>query len=290
MAPVRYAAPRDWQRGMGLQTPRMGRGISPEVARGRPTKTPRPKSNQTKTTTTPPPPPPKVTGPKTNVFDYRADPDYLNTVALNQQEMNAYKAWTTDQQKRLLLGFGSQALAQQILGNDPFVNTISSDPANSMSTLAQIARSFTEANTTLNNQLNDQNLWYSSHRANELARLGQEQVAANAQAEGEVRAGLGELAAAMLSKEAGLRARLAEAERLARERAREEAAANPPPSSVPGPYPPDVPVSAPVQNLWDIARRRSDENTFAMADYVAPPPPRPRPRPLAPWERAFFQV
>jgi hypothetical protein len=102
------------------------------------------------------------------------------------------KARLLRQQKEALLGFGSQSLASSILGNnDPLINSISGNPDQSFSFLANLKRQYgSEVGAPINwaganrmglipqaeESLNQDNLWYSSTHADTLRSLEQQKL------------------------------------------------------------------------------------------------------------------
>lgn len=95
-------------------------------------------------------------------------------------------------QKQTLIGYGSSSLAQQVLGKkDPILNSISGNPDKSFSFLANLKRSYGTPVGQKSNwygsgrmglipqaeeQLNQDNLWFSSYHGNVLQSLAQQKL------------------------------------------------------------------------------------------------------------------
>ena len=105
-------------------------------------------------------------------IDYSSDAWLQDFLGQYNAESGSDQAGTLDKQKQLLLGFGSKELARKLLGeNDPFVNSISDDPSNSFSVLANLRRRYDQTVANTNQLLNKQNLWFSGYRGKQLGEM-----------------------------------------------------------------------------------------------------------------------
>jgi hypothetical protein len=130
---------------------------------------------------------------------------------------------TLDAQKKLLLGFGSKELARKLLGaNDPFIDTISDDPANSFSVLANLRRRYDTTVANTNQLLNKGNLFFGGYRGKELGRLGTENLGEITEQTATAQSGFDQLASGLLQRQSGRRKDKDAAEFAAWQRAVEE--------------------------------------------------------------------
>lgn len=104
-------------------------------------------------------------------IDYSGDPWLQRFLAGFTTGNQEDEATALSDQKALLLGFGSKELAQKLLGNDPFVNTISDDPKSSFSVLANMRRAYDQTQAQMNDQYNKANLWFGGKRGQALGDL-----------------------------------------------------------------------------------------------------------------------
>jgi hypothetical protein len=150
----------------------------------------------TKTTTAPP-----SGGPSTNQaippgldlsnLDYSHDPVLENLIASQNTALGTARNSQLEQQKQLLLSFGSQEMARKLLGDDPFVNTVSADPNTSLSTLGISKRqeldAMREADETV---YGPANLNFSSARTRGLADITRQRILRDAGYETDMQAAL----------------------------------------------------------------------------------------------------
>jgi hypothetical protein len=142
------------------------------------------------TTTTTRAAPPRPT------WDPDSDPMVKAARAQAAQQEQLAKAKRYGLQKQELIGFGSQALARSILGDDAIINTISDDPGRSFSFMANLRRAYGQPIGSHEDWLGGvrqgkipefeegllpENLWFSSHHADQLraleqAKLGEQDV------------------------------------------------------------------------------------------------------------------
>lgn len=80
------------------------------------------------------------------------------------QDIAGLKAKSLEEKKRILLGFGSKELARSVLGNDPFVDTISDNPDTSTSTLGALGYQYRQQQQGFNETSNASNLFYGGGR------------------------------------------------------------------------------------------------------------------------------
>jgi hypothetical protein len=168
-----------------------------------------------------PPAPPTVQQPNKppvlqtpNPYDYSGDPVLQNVLAGNDAFLSDQKAHALQEQKRVLLGLGSRQLGRKLLGDDPFVDSISDDPDRSFSALAQIAFSNRRNKESFDESENQQNLFYSGHRAQGLQDLLRERLLQESQAVSGAEGALGQIMQQLLGSQ-----RQAQAARLAAEEA-----------------------------------------------------------------------
>jgi hypothetical protein len=121
-----------------------------------------------------PAPPPPQQKPPPQTYDYSNDPILQGVYRRGEADTRLAQQQAIDARKQLLLGYGSQEMARKYLGaNDPFVATVSDDPATSFSALANIARQYNTGVVNLGNQVNalGQNTWWGSAHGSGLADL-----------------------------------------------------------------------------------------------------------------------
>jgi hypothetical protein len=108
-----------------------------------------------------------------NAYNLDTDPIVAQIKAANLQSVSGAEAAALEGKRNLLTQFGSQEIARRILGaNDPTLAGISDNPDTSLSTLGQLARSYREQGRTADENLNQQNLFYSGARVRSLRDLG----------------------------------------------------------------------------------------------------------------------
>jgi hypothetical protein len=102
-------------------------------------------------------------------IDYSSDPILQQIIAGGNEALTGGKARMLRDQKQALLAFGSRDLARKLLGEDPFVDTVSDDPFTSMSALGLSRRQEMDDTRNTNEGLNKMNLFFSSERGDQLA-------------------------------------------------------------------------------------------------------------------------
>ncbi len=100
-----------------------------------------------------------------NPYDVSGDPILQQVLGNNVRTLNQAAAQRTEDQKKLLLGFGSSELAKKMFGGDQsFVDSVAGNP---FSVLGQIAHQYEGRGGQINQaneNLNQNNLFYSSER------------------------------------------------------------------------------------------------------------------------------
>lgn len=168
-----------------------------------------------------PPPYPDLAG-----LNYSSDPVLRDVISGGESQLSAGRARKLERQKQLLLAFGSQEMARKLLGDDPFVNTVSADPYTAMSSLALSRRAEIDQSRDATEQLNaNGNLFFSSHRGQTLAEVARQRMLRDYQATNEVQSGLGALNDEYTGLEAQVMAARRAAEQEAYSRAIQEAIA-----------------------------------------------------------------
>lgn len=109
-------------------------------------------------------------------FTYAHDPLLQNTIAAGSSTLMGGRARMLDDQKKLLLQFGSREMARKLLGEDPFVDTVSDDPFTSLSTLGLSRRQELDDTREGNEAWNANNLFFSSTRGQGLADIARERM------------------------------------------------------------------------------------------------------------------
>jgi hypothetical protein len=143
-----------------------------------------------------------------------------------EAQLSAARARKLERQKQLLLAFGSQEMARKLLGDDPFVNTVSADPYTSMSTLGLSRRAEIDQSRDTTEQMNQSNLFFSSARGQSLAEIARQRMLRDYQATNEFQSGLGALNDEYSGMEAQIMAQRRAAEQEAYNRAIQDAIAH----------------------------------------------------------------
>jgi hypothetical protein len=195
---------------------------------------------QTAPVQAPPPPGPKP-------IDYSADPWLQRFMLGYNADEDKDKTSALAEQKRLLLGFGSKELAAKLLGaDDPFVNTISSDPKSSFSLLANMQRAYDQTVSQTEGVLNKNNLFFGGHRGKALGELATGHLGDVNQETVNMEGQFNAIRDALLGRQTERRTKKEEAEFAAWERANAEAAKNPSvaPPGAPAPAAAPQPVAS----------------------------------------------
>lgn len=128
---------------------------------------------------------------RSTVFDPSTDPMVAAVQAANAAAMTQMRAKAKEQQRQMLIGYGSQELAKKVLGaDDPTIGSISHNPNTSTSTLARIARGYRETVASNEEQLNKANLFYGGYRLKRLGDLSYQNQAQQADAAQQMQAAL----------------------------------------------------------------------------------------------------
>lgn len=102
---------------------------------------------------------------KSNPYDVSGDPILQRVLGNNVRSLADAQTLKTEQQKKLLLGFGSSELAKKMFGGEQsFVDSVAGNP---FSVLGQIAHQYEGRGGQINQAnegLNQRNLFYSSER------------------------------------------------------------------------------------------------------------------------------
>lgn len=110
-------------------------------------------------------------------FDYSHDPVLQAFDAQSLASRGKRSALDLERQKRILLGFGSRSLAEEILGeDDPFLGSVSDDPDSSTSALAQLGYNFRQAKRDTIEDYNQQNLFWGGHHLKAQEELARERL------------------------------------------------------------------------------------------------------------------
>jgi hypothetical protein len=80
------------------------------------------------------------------------------------QDIAGISGKSLEEQKRILLEFGSKELARSVLGNDPFVDTISDNPDTSTSILGRLGYNYRQQQQGFNEASSEGNLFYGGGR------------------------------------------------------------------------------------------------------------------------------
>lgn len=213
-------------------------------------------------------------------FDFQSNPALVEARARATSGRDRALAQIQEGRRQALINFGSQDVARGVLGaNDPTVAAISSDPDKSNSVLAQIARGNRDTVNATDEALNQDNLFYSGHRAKTLANLATEKLRSESAAEAALRQQLSGFTGDQGSAEEQYRQAIADAQQGAYGSALDQAlqygigpAEAAPPPGPPGAPPPPPPPGAPA------ARRAQGRVGHAAHALMRPPrPPRRRP-------------
>jgi hypothetical protein len=140
------------------------------------------------------PAPAAPAAPSRPTWDPNSDPMIAQIRAQSNRGIQQAKAQLLRLQKQELIGFGSQKLARSILGKDAVVNTISANPDQSFSFLANLKRQYgipigsAKGNwfgatrmgliPEAEEALNQQNLWFGSYHTDALHALEQQKLQA----------------------------------------------------------------------------------------------------------------
>jgi len=203
--------------------------LNPNVQFGNlyaPTQPTQPKRQSTVPTAPSPYVPPPIVPSAPKKIDYSNDPLLQQAILGQTETQTEADARRLRDQKELLLGFGSQELARKILGNDPFVNTISDDPFKAMSTLALNRRQEIDNQRLASEALNQNNLFFSSTRGNTLADITRQRLLADAQGTQQVQGSLNSIEDQHAQVVAAIKAARQQAEQEAYQRALEAALAS----------------------------------------------------------------
>lgn len=143
-----------------------------------------------------------------NAYNLDTDPVVAQIKAANAQGLGQQDAAALEGKRNLLLGFGSQEIARQLLGmNDPTIGAISDNPDTSQSTLGRINRSFREQGHQTDESLNKANLFYSGTRVKALSDLGYAQQSSIADATSALREKLAQIDQAVTDAQSAARDR-----------------------------------------------------------------------------------
>jgi hypothetical protein len=142
-------------------------------------------------------------------LNYSFDPLLQTALQGGEMQLTGARARMLEQQKQLLLKFGSREMAQKLLGSDPFVNTVSDDPYAGTSDLAQSRyQEIADRNQAdiANNKLN---LFFSSSRAGDLATVARERLLRESALQNQLQSDLGGLSDNYTTIEQAVRAQKA---------------------------------------------------------------------------------
>lgn len=96
---------------------------------------------------------------------YDSDPELLRFLGNKEGLLGKASAQRLQSLRNILIQLGDPALAKSLLGeSDPILGAISEDPDKSTSSLAELARNYRNLTRDVEENLNNENLYYSGHR------------------------------------------------------------------------------------------------------------------------------
>lgn len=144
-------------------------------------------------------------------INYESDPILARIKGLNQQNVGNAETEATALRNQAIIDSGLVNVGQEI-GVD--ANTLAAASNNPLSAVSQLGKEHSLRTQALNESLNNQNLFFSGHRANQLSELEQNRMAQEASITGDLRSALGGINAGVM--EARSNAAMAEQEALER--------------------------------------------------------------------------
>ena len=153
-------------------------------------------------------------------FNYESDPVLARIRALGSQNVGNAKTEAAALRKKAILDTGLGSIGREIGIDEPTARAAETNP---ISLMSELARQFSTRSRDLDESLNQQNLFWSGHRANQLGELSTNRGLAEAEIARDLRAALGGIDQGVLQAEEA--AALREQEELERVAAEQEAAA-----------------------------------------------------------------
>lgn len=136
---------------------------------------------------------PPAAGVNTVTSNYSGDPLLQRALQANTTARDATLSDADEDAWKLLLGFGSQQLADRFYKGDPRVKTVTDNPAEGFTVLGEMARDFDRTKASANEQWNSANLFYSGARNEGLGELGRGYLKSRSAAEEQVASALSQL-------------------------------------------------------------------------------------------------